>query len=171
MSGSTSCARDRKYAVITGASRGLGQHLAYRFWEAGYSLGLISRSIQSMHETTSALISSKGGNCDLFACDLSHPGSVQELVAEISEKAAQINVLVNNAAIQGPRAAATERSGRLGANDPGQLAQPSCDLQRAASSDRERSGCIHPQSFGRRSDWSARQLYGLCQREGGARAV
>jgi NAD(P)-dependent dehydrogenase (short-subunit alcohol dehydrogenase family) len=91
-----------KYAVITGANRGLGQHLAYRFWGAGYSLGLISRSIQSMRETTSRLDTSKGGNCDLFACDLSHPGSVQELVAEISEKAAQINVIVNNAAIQGP---------------------------------------------------------------------
>ena len=91
-----------KYAVITGASRGLGQHLAYRFWDAGYSLGLISRSIQSMHETTSRLDTSKGGNCDLFACDLCHPGSVRELVAEISAKAAQINVIVNNAAIQGP---------------------------------------------------------------------
>jgi NAD(P)-dependent dehydrogenase (short-subunit alcohol dehydrogenase family) len=91
-----------KYAVITGASRGLGQHLAYRFWGAGYSLGLISRSIQSMHETTSRLDTSKGGSCDLFACDLSRPGSVQELVAEISAKAGQINVIVNNAAIQGP---------------------------------------------------------------------
>jgi 3-oxoacyl-[acyl-carrier protein] reductase len=91
-----------KYAVITGASRGLGQHLAYRFWAAGYSLGLIARNIESMHETTSRLDISKGVTCDLFACDLSRPDSVRELVAEISAKAAQINVIVNNAAIQGP---------------------------------------------------------------------
>jgi NAD(P)-dependent dehydrogenase (short-subunit alcohol dehydrogenase family) len=91
-----------KYAVITGASRGLGQHLARRFWDAGYSLGLVARNIESMRETTSRLDISKGGTCDLFACDLSHPASVEELVAEISEKAAQINVIVNNAAIQGP---------------------------------------------------------------------
>jgi short-subunit dehydrogenase len=91
-----------KYAVITGASRGLGQHLACRFWDAGYSLGLISRNTASMRETTSRLDLSKGGTCDLFACDLGHPASVQELVAEISAKAAQINVIVNNAAIQGP---------------------------------------------------------------------
>lgn len=91
-----------KYAVITGASRGLGQHLACRFWDAGYSLGLVARNIESMHETTSRLDISKGGSLDLFACDLSHPASVGELVAEISAKAARINVIVNNAAIQGP---------------------------------------------------------------------
>lgn len=91
-----------KYAVISGASRGLGKHLAHQFWDAGYSLGLICRSTASMYETTSRLDLSKGGTCDLFACDLSHPASVQELVAEISAKAAQINVIVNNAAIQGP---------------------------------------------------------------------
>ena len=77
-----------KYAVITGASRGLGQDLAYRFLAAGYSPGLNSRNIQSMRETTSRLDISRGGNCDLFACDLSHPGSVRDFVVEISAKAA-----------------------------------------------------------------------------------
>ena len=91
-----------KYAVITGASRGLGQHLACRFWEAGYSLGLVSRNIASMDETRSRLDLAEGRTCDVFACDLSDPASVQNLVAEISAKAVQINVIVNNAAIQGP---------------------------------------------------------------------
>jgi NAD(P)-dependent dehydrogenase (short-subunit alcohol dehydrogenase family) len=90
-----------KYAVITGASRGLGQHLAYRFWDAGYSLGLMPRNIQSMDETTPRLVTSKGGNRDLFACDLSNSVLVRVGVAEISAKAPQINVIVNNAAIQG----------------------------------------------------------------------
>ena len=73
-----------KYAVITGASRGLGQHLAYRFWDAGYSLGLIYRNQASMNQTRSRLDPVKGGKCDVFACDLGDPASVQNLVAEIS---------------------------------------------------------------------------------------
>src|SRR5271170_3351071 len=91
-----------KYAVITGASRGLGLHLACRFWEAGFSLGLVSRNAASMHETRSRLDLSNGGACDMFACDLGDPDSVQNLVAEISVKAAQINLIVNNATTQGP---------------------------------------------------------------------
>jgi NAD(P)-dependent dehydrogenase (short-subunit alcohol dehydrogenase family) len=90
------------YAVITGASRGLGQHLAFRFWEAGYSLGLVSRNPASMDQTRSQLDLANGRTCDVFACDLGEPASVQNLVAEISATAAQINVIVNNAAIQGP---------------------------------------------------------------------
>jgi NAD(P)-dependent dehydrogenase (short-subunit alcohol dehydrogenase family) len=118
-----------KYAVITGASRGLGQHLAYRFWDAGYSLGLMPRNIQSMDETTPRLVTSKGGNRDLFACDLSNSVLVRVGVAEISAKAPQINVIVNNAAIQGAigpleNVEDWERTIR------GKLAQPSRDLQR-----------------------------------------
>ena len=91
-----------KYAVITGASRGLGQRLACRFWEAGYSLGLVSRNAASMDQTRSQLDAAKGQECEVFGCDLADPASVQNLIAEISAKAAPISVLVNNAAIQGP---------------------------------------------------------------------
>ena len=91
-----------KYAVITGASRGLGEHLACRFWDSGYSLGLVSRNAASMDQTRSRLDLEAGRKCDVFACDLGDPASVQNLVSEISARAAQINVIVNNAAIQGP---------------------------------------------------------------------
>jgi len=91
-----------RYAVITGAARGLGQHLAFRFWEAGYSLGLIGRNAASLDETRSRLSRSEARKCDVFACDLSEPALVQNLVAEICATAGQINVLINNAAIQGP---------------------------------------------------------------------
>jgi NAD(P)-dependent dehydrogenase (short-subunit alcohol dehydrogenase family) len=91
-----------KYAVITGASRGLGQHLAYRFWEAGYSLGLVSRNPASMDQTRSQLDLAKGRACDAFACDLEDPASVETIAAEICAKTKHVNVLINNAAIQGP---------------------------------------------------------------------
>ncbi len=91
-----------KYAVITGAGRGLGQHLACRFWEAGYSLGLVARNAASLDETRSRLSRTEAKKCDVFGCDLSDPASVQNLVADICAMAVQINVVINNAAIQGP---------------------------------------------------------------------
>ena len=79
-----------KYAVITGASRGLGQHLACRFWEAGYSLGLVRRNPASMDQTRSQLIPAKGRACDVFACDLADPASVETIAAEICAKTKQL---------------------------------------------------------------------------------
>jgi NAD(P)-dependent dehydrogenase (short-subunit alcohol dehydrogenase family) len=91
-----------KYALITGASRGLGQHLAWRYWEAGYNLGLVCRNEWSIQQTASALSLAEGRKCDIFEGDLSDPASVQKIIAHISAKTVQISALINNAAIQGP---------------------------------------------------------------------
>jgi NAD(P)-dependent dehydrogenase (short-subunit alcohol dehydrogenase family) len=91
-----------KYAVITGAGRGLGQCLANRYWEAGYNLGLVSRRVASTDETVSALAPARRQRCHVFECDLADPASVEAIAAEICAKTERVNVLINNAAIQGP---------------------------------------------------------------------
>jgi 3-oxoacyl-[acyl-carrier protein] reductase len=91
-----------KYAVITGAGRGLGQRLARRYWEAGYNLGLISRSVASTGQTMSALAPACRQHCDVFECDLADPASVEVIAAKICAKTKEVNVLINNAAVQGP---------------------------------------------------------------------
>ena len=50
----------------------------------------------------SELVPAKSQRCDVFACDLADPASVEATVAEIRAKTEQVNVLINNAAIQGP---------------------------------------------------------------------
>jgi NAD(P)-dependent dehydrogenase (short-subunit alcohol dehydrogenase family) len=92
----------RKYAVITGGSRGLGRHLARRYWEAGYSLGLVCRTSVSVHKTLSGLPRAPGQTWDAFEGDLSDASSVQTTIAEIIRRTVQIHSLVNNAATQGP---------------------------------------------------------------------
>jgi NAD(P)-dependent dehydrogenase (short-subunit alcohol dehydrogenase family) len=91
-----------KYAVITGAGRGLGRHLASRYWEAGYNLGLVSRRVASTEQTVFALAPAPHQKCDVFECDLADPASVNAIAAEICAKTKQVNVLINNAAVQGP---------------------------------------------------------------------
>ena len=157
MSGSTSCAHDSQICRYNWAGRGLGQHLACRFWEAGYSLGLVARNAASLDETRSRLSRTEAKKCDVFACDLSDPASVQNLVAEICAMTVQINVVINNAAIQGP-------IGPLQQNDLGDWEQTIrvnlispvviCRglLPRMANARRG----FDPQSLGRRGDRSAR---------------
>jgi NAD(P)-dependent dehydrogenase (short-subunit alcohol dehydrogenase family) len=91
-----------KYAVITGASRGLGLHLARRYWEAGYSLGLVGRSERSIRLALSDLGAADGQELSVFEADLGEAESVDRLAGAIGAARAQINVLVNNAAVQGP---------------------------------------------------------------------
>jgi NAD(P)-dependent dehydrogenase (short-subunit alcohol dehydrogenase family) len=91
-----------KYAVITGASRGLGRHLAHRYWEAGFSLGLVGRNGEAIRQAMSDLRPAAGQVCDVFDGDLGDPDSTNTLTADISNRRPEINVAVNNAAIQGP---------------------------------------------------------------------
>lgn len=62
-----------KYAVITGASRGLGRLLARRYWEAGFSLGLVGRNGDAIREAVSEFRPAVGQVCDVFEGDLGDP--------------------------------------------------------------------------------------------------
>jgi NAD(P)-dependent dehydrogenase (short-subunit alcohol dehydrogenase family) len=100
-----------KYAVITGASRGLGRHLAHRYWEAGFSLGLVGRNRDAIRQAVSDFAPAASRVCDVFDADMGDQDSMRSLIADISTRRPQINVVVNNAAIQGP-------IGPLEQNDP-----------------------------------------------------
>jgi 3-oxoacyl-[acyl-carrier protein] reductase len=91
-----------KYAVITGASRGLGENLAQRFWDAGYELGLLGRSADSLARRAAQFDRRDGRRCDVFVCDLGDPTATQRAIAEIVSTVPRVNVLINNAAVQGP---------------------------------------------------------------------
>jgi short-subunit dehydrogenase len=72
-----------KYAVIAGASRGLGQRLASRYWKAGYNLGLVGRSVESLGQTLSALAPASSRQCDICEGDLAELASATNVAEEI----------------------------------------------------------------------------------------
>ena len=90
-----------KWALVTGASRGIGREIAIALSELGCNLLLHSRSVAH----TSALaseVSIKGVRAISLAADLSNPVEVSQLLSDIDNTSIQVDILYNNAAIMAP---------------------------------------------------------------------
>ncbi|EKN5912843.1 SDR family NAD(P)-dependent oxidoreductase [Yersinia enterocolitica] len=89
-----------KLAVITGATGGLGRELTLRFWDAGYSLFLVSRRADKLDSLSRELADKANQSVHYSTTDLSNLSQMYLLSDLLIKK--QPNVLINNAAIQGP---------------------------------------------------------------------
>jgi NAD(P)-dependent dehydrogenase (short-subunit alcohol dehydrogenase family) len=85
-------------ALITGASRGLGQALARELSARGWSLVLDARGAQDLNETVSSL---HGGPVVAVVGDVSSADHRAELAAAVAQ-AGRLDLLVNNASHLGP---------------------------------------------------------------------
>jgi NAD(P)-dependent dehydrogenase (short-subunit alcohol dehydrogenase family) len=85
-------------ALITGASRGLGQALARELSARGWTLVLDARGAQALDETVSSL---RGGPVIAVVGDVSSPEHRVELAAAVAQ-AGRLDLLVNNASHLGP---------------------------------------------------------------------
>lgn len=85
-----------KVAIVTGASRGLGQGMAIGLSEAGARV--IGVGISDMSETKKH-IEASGGTFHGVEVDLSKPGAVSELMEQVLRLVDKIDILVNNAGI------------------------------------------------------------------------
>jgi 3-oxoacyl-[acyl-carrier protein] reductase len=91
-----------RLALITGASRGLGAHLASRFWHAGWSLVLVARDESALINACAAFEDRPSQTLDLISCDLVSNDQIKQLSFFLKEKYQSLDLLINNAAIQGP---------------------------------------------------------------------
>ena len=85
-----------KIAIVTGASRGLGQYLARALAHAGADLVITSRTLDSLKEFTSE-IESLGRRALPLALDVRDHQSIQEMAEAAYEYYGKIDILVNNA--------------------------------------------------------------------------
>jgi len=90
----------KRCCLITGASQGLGRELARAFWIDGWNLLLVSRS--PLDETMEALGHRTGQVVYPIAADLGEAGAAERIISEVATRTERIDVLINNAAIQGP---------------------------------------------------------------------
>jgi len=90
---------DKKVALITGGSRGIGRKLAESFAFAGYSVivNYISGKEQALE--TLSMIRKFNGDAMLLRGDVSDPRKAKVLISEIAEKKKRLDVVVNNAGI------------------------------------------------------------------------
>jgi short-subunit dehydrogenase len=86
---------ERKTALITGASSGIGLDLARLFARDGWELVLVARNETRLRELASQL----GVPTTVIAADLSKPDAAQHLADELRAKSITIDALVNNAGL------------------------------------------------------------------------
>ncbi len=85
-----------KTALVTGASRGLGQAIAVGLAEAGAKVGITSRTLKSLEETD-ALISEIGVHADTFELDVCDTSAAKLAVQKYTKRVGGVDILVNNA--------------------------------------------------------------------------
>lgn len=91
-----------RFALITGGSKGLGAHLVRRFWLEGNSLVVVARNHVDIHSVLDELPKRSGQRATPLVCDLADAVKVAALIDAIKATIPHLDVLVNNAAIQGP---------------------------------------------------------------------
>ena len=86
-----------KVAVITGASKGIGEGIAHALAEAGASVVVSSRKQEAVDEVANAL-SEKGFDALAVAANAGNADELQKLVEAARKAYGGIDILVNNAA-------------------------------------------------------------------------
>lgn len=86
-----------KVAIITGASKGIGQSIAEMFANAGAKVVISSRKVENLQPVAES-IQSQGGEVTAIPCHTGDESAVTSLVKEVVSKYGGVDILVNNAA-------------------------------------------------------------------------
>ena len=92
------CNLNDKVAIVTGASRGIGEAIAIQLSSCGAKIILIARNSDQLVAVKETIISN-GGIAESIAGDVSNLNSISEIVTNTIDKWGQIDILVNNAGI------------------------------------------------------------------------
>jgi dehydrogenase/reductase SDR family member 4 len=88
---------NNKVALITGASKGIGQAIAQYFAQAGATVIINSRKQEEL-DVVAAEIVKEGGKCIGIAANAGDPESCKQLIDSTIAQFGGIDILVNNAA-------------------------------------------------------------------------
>ncbi len=92
-----------KTVLITGAAKGIGAAIAYRFASLGYNVAINYRSENGPQEEVLALCreaaAPHGGECALFRADVSKPDECKALIDSVIARFGGLWALINNAGI------------------------------------------------------------------------
>ncbi len=90
---------DRKTALITGASFGIGLELARIFAREGHNLVLVARSADKLRQVASELEKAHGARSLILAVDLTDPGASAYVLDQTTRASIVVDILVNNAGL------------------------------------------------------------------------
>lgn len=88
---------NKKIALITGASRGIGAAVAKRYAAEGAHVVLVARTVGGLEATDDA-VRNLGGSATLVPLDLRQMDMIDQLGAQLYERFGKLDILVGNAA-------------------------------------------------------------------------
>ncbi len=94
-------------AIVTGASRGIGEATAKKLGALGVKVVLAARSLERC-EAIAAEIRAAGGDAIAIACDVSDYAAVTALAEKTRQSFGPVSILVNNAGVIDPIGAILE---------------------------------------------------------------
>ncbi len=88
-----------RWALITGASSGIGAEFAQRLAARGMHLVLVARRENLMIELADELHRRHGTRCEIIVSDLAESASPKQVADEVRKRGIEIELLINNAGI------------------------------------------------------------------------
>ncbi len=93
-----------KRIMVTGGNSGIGKSIVMRFIEEGARVVINYHSHPEFAKSLVSAIGEKGGTAIAIEADVSDPEAVQAMFKQVEDQWGGIDILINNAGIDGPRA-------------------------------------------------------------------
>jgi NAD(P)-dependent dehydrogenase (short-subunit alcohol dehydrogenase family) len=86
-----------KVALVTGASRGIGEQIAKLLAQSGAHVIVSSRKIEGCQTVVDSIIA-EGGSAQAIACHIGEMDQIESIFRKIASEHGKLDILVNNAA-------------------------------------------------------------------------
>ncbi len=89
---------EKRVAIVTGGSRGIGEAIVKRLAKDGLHVVAVARNADKLNKVVEE-VKSAGGSAEALAVDIADSKALQQSIEDLGEKLGRFDVLVNNAGI------------------------------------------------------------------------